>query len=134
MVRASLVIITALAIVGCDGDGRIPVTGRVHYPDGSPVVNGQVVVEYGDGTGAMGWIRPDGSFVLGTDSPDDGLPPGNHPVAIRNALSVPPPNWPEFKPYDPFPLVAGKYEDPKTSGISFHLPETTEWDIVVEKP
>ncbi len=89
-------------------------------------------MNYGNGLGATGWLREDGTFTLGTNKPGDGVPAGTHKVAIDNAVTPTPAG------YDPTfvakPLIHAKFNDPETSGLVFEVPAQREWLIVVEKP
>jgi hypothetical protein len=117
-----------LAAAGC-GSNLHPVKGRVHFADGSPLDTGRVVVDFGEAqSGAWGSIHPDGSFVIGTNSPSDGMLAGTYRVYISGAETLPGPGAPTR------PLVHERFTKPETSGLSFTVPDQTTWDIVVEKP
>lgn len=128
--------LVALALVflglGC-GRSMYPVKGRVHYPDGTPLDHGRVVIDTGnDMTGSWGLVRPDGTFEMGTHTTNDGVPAGSHRVFLQNAVTAPPPGFTgTFKPQ---PLVHPRYMSAENSGLRFEVPGQTEWDIVVEKP
>ncbi len=121
----------AIALTGC-AQSTFPVKGRVHYPDGSPVTHGRVVVESTGPAGSWGSIRPDGTFELGTFSANDGVPPGTYRVFLMSTETFPPPG--DTSNFVPKPLVDKKYASAETSGLSFEVPKTVEWDITVEKP
>ena len=74
-----------LTLTGC-GDGRIetyPVSGSVLFADGTPVRVGTVELESIEhGTSATGTIRQDGTFLLGTFTPDDGAASGSHRAIV----------------------------------------------------
>jgi hypothetical protein len=126
-----LILLAALA-AGC-GSGRYPITGRVSYPDGSPVEAGTVVAEAtvdGRLVGVQGNIGSDGSFRLGGDRPGDGAPPGQYralimPVALGDLeLSQ-----------GKTPSVDGKFASYQTSGITFEVkPESNVLNITVTRP
>ena len=122
-----------LTPAGC-GTKLHPVKGRVHFPDGSPLTVGRVVIDPGKATtGSWGLIRPDGTFTMGTHTTDDGVPAGTHRVSIENAMTFPPPGL-GGRPFTPQPLIHGRFTDPQRSGLTFEVPRETVWDIVVEKP
>src|SRR5262249_1392665 len=80
----ALLFLTALASAGC-GPGRYPVSGRVTYPDGSPVEAGTVIGEAtvnGKLVGVQGTIAKDGHFRWGTEKPGDGAFPGNYRIVV----------------------------------------------------
>jgi hypothetical protein len=121
-----------LGLPGC-GAKLHPVKGRVHFPDGSPLTLGRVVIDQGNAaTGSWGLIKPDGTFEMGTHTTSDGVPPGTHRVYIENAVTFPPPG--HRGPFTPKPLIHVRFTDPKRSGLTFEVPRQTVWDIVVEKP
>jgi len=70
---------------GC-GSGLAPIEGHVVWKDGSPakeLAGGQVVFEQAEKkTSSYGVIQADGSFRMTTVTPDDGVPTGQHTVAI----------------------------------------------------
>ncbi len=117
-----------LASLGCATELH-KVRGRVRFPDGTPLDTGRVVVDFGENpTGAWGSIRPDGTFEIGTNTPTDGMRAGTYRVYISGAETLPGPGAPAR------PLVHQRFTNPGESGISFSVPEQTEWDIVVERP
>lgn len=75
-----LIVLTCLSIVGC-GQSHPPVAkviGTVTY-QGKPAIGGRVLfLPDGGGKQGLGTIQPDGSFVLGTFSADDGALVGKH--------------------------------------------------------
>ncbi|MCA8998327.1 MAG: carboxypeptidase regulatory-like domain-containing protein [Planctomycetaceae bacterium] len=83
--RLLLVTWISLVAAGC-GPARVPtypVSGRVVFSDGEPVRTGTIELESEEfGTTATGTIREDGSFVLGTYTPDDGAAPGRHRAIV----------------------------------------------------
>lgn len=118
-----------VAMSGCGSRDLFPVSGHVRFPDGTPLKCGRVVVDSkGDPVGSWGLIHPDGSFRLGTRTPDDGVRAGEHRVVITNALEFAGPYAP------PKQLIDAKYGDPETSGFIFRVPDQVQWDLVVTKP
>src|SRR5262245_21733529 len=130
-VLAPLLLLAALG-AGC-GSGRYPVTGRVSYPDGTPVEAGTVVAEAtvdGKAVGVQGNIGKDGSFRMGADRPGDGALPGQYrvlvmPVALSDLeLSQ-----------GKAPAVDGKFASYQTSGLTFEIkPQRNVLDITVSRP
>jgi hypothetical protein len=116
-VFAGIVGIVFAAAIGCSG-GKHPVRGTVALEDGTPVTKGLVVLERSDGgppLTARGEISTNGSFVLGTDQPGDGVPAGRYKVLINSMDLSDTPD--EFKklPYDV------KYLKFETSGLEFDV-------------
>jgi hypothetical protein len=128
--------LSLLVIAGCGRRDLHPVSGTVRFPDGSPLTTGRVVVDYGLNSkfGGWGYIKPDGSFTLGSLTQTDGVRAGTVRVAITfayEAAGEPPADAgaAELKP-----LVHPRFEDPETSGLSFEIPRETSWEITVDPP
>jgi hypothetical protein len=124
-----LILITA---AGC-GNGRYTVTGKVTYPDGSPLTEGIVIGQMGEGLESVtvqGSVKPDGTFSWGTDVPGDGARPGLYRVAV-----VPRTLGDAELSQGMKPAVAGKYRNPNTSKISFEVkPGPNVLNITVTRP
>jgi hypothetical protein len=124
-------VLLAISAVGCGRSGMHPVKGSVRYPDGSPVTTGKVLIDSGSaGVGSWGSILPDGTFRMGTHAPTDGVPAGEHRVSIVSACIYPAPG----SSAEPTPLVHERYNDSKSSGLVFRVPDVTTWEIVVDPP
>lgn len=133
MTARFVVILLCFALAGC-GKPMYPVKGRVHYPDGSPVTHGRVVLEtQGFAGGVSGLIHPDGGFTLGTHTPDDGVPAGAYKVYFQNTDTFAPAG--HIGAFTPRPLIHPKYAKAETSGLTLTVPvpDGGEWDITVEK-
>jgi hypothetical protein len=121
------------AMIGCDS-GRVPVTGKVVYPDGTPVIEGTVI---GEGTvdgkpiGIQGVIRADGQFSLGTASDGDGVKPGNYRFVV-----MPPALGDSEIAEGKRPAVDGKYMNFESSKIVLEVVKAAknELNITVTKP
>jgi hypothetical protein len=132
--------LTALAVLavligtaGCS-NGRYTVTGRVTYPDGSPLTEGNVVGQMGEGVSSVtvqGAVRSDGSFSWGTERKGDGAKPGKYRVAV-----VPRTPGDLEMSQGMRPAVDSKYANPKTSGIEFEVTPSgpNELNITVTRP
>jgi hypothetical protein len=101
---------------GC-GSGMQPVRGKVTLPDGKPAAGSQVVFESdkeGKKISARGDVLEDGTFVMSTVNPGDGVPPGKYKVQVN-----PPPMVNAEGPYtSPF---NAKYSNFNTSGLEFEV-------------
>ena len=135
----------SLLLTGCGGGGYT-VTGKVTFPDGSPLERGRVVFDsgsqmfYGDidsdgnytmsgGTGAK--KIPAGTYavyLMGTVLPGDPTPAVIPTDADGNQMGPSPPEVPDI------PLVAAKYTRRDTSGLQCVVSGKTEFNISVEKP
>ena len=124
-------VVVAIAATGCGRSGIYPVKGSVRYPDGSPVTTGKVLIDSSSaGVGSWGSILPDGTFRMGTHSPTDGVPAGEHRVSIVSACIYPAPG----SSAEPTPLVHERFNDSQSSGLVFRVPDVTTWEIVVDPP
>ncbi len=71
-----------MALSGCGGRSMQPAGGRV-LVDGVPVKDGAVTFyPIEPGRAASASIMEDGTFVLSSDNPNDGLPEGEYKVTI----------------------------------------------------
>jgi hypothetical protein len=130
--RLALLAVALVTAAGCS-TGRYPVTGRVVYTDGSPLTEGTVVAEAGEGAEkvmAQGDVRPDGTFEWGTLRPGDGARPGRYRVAVLpRALGD------AEASSGVRPAVDGRFTHFETSGIVFDVKEgRNELPITVTKP
>ncbi len=130
---ATLAALAALvAAAGC-GSGRYSVSGRVTYEDGTPVTEGNVIGQMGEGAESVtvqGTIDSDGRFSWGTERPGDGAKPGKYVVAV-----IPRGLGDAEIAQGKLPAVDAKYANPKTSSIEFEVkPGSNELNIKVPKP
>lgn len=116
---------------GCGRRDRHYVTGKVRYPDGSPVTAGRLIVDYGPGAArqAGALIKSDGSFRIGEIKDGDGMPAGNVKVGVAAYTQIE-----KDGALQEVNLCDPKYFSPETSGLVFEVPKQLRWDIVVEKP
>jgi hypothetical protein len=129
----SLAVLTVLVgLTGC-GSGRSAVTGRVTYPDGSPLTEGNVIGQMGEGVGSVtvqGRVKPDGSFSWGTDREGDGAVPGKYRVAV-----IPRGLGDAERAQGKQPAVDPKFSNLQTSGIELEVKEgRNKLDITVTRP
>ncbi len=125
------------SIVGCFGSGDMPtyqVTGKVAFPDGSPLKGGWIIFNSVDhpGANARGTIsKEDGTFLMGTHVPDDGAVVGQHRVSIQAAR-------PEgFDPDNPAmrnapAIIDPRFTRPDTSGLQFEVTSDGENHFEIE--
>jgi len=134
-----------LAAVGCDGN--VKVTGKVTFPDGTPLSTGQVVFE-NEKHSAMGKLSEDGSYTLGTQKESNGIPKGKYRIAITGAVTygdAPTPSPASATgAYNPgansatlpasISLIHRNYRSTETSGLEVDVKGNMTHDITVEKP
>ena len=146
MKKKSLVFFVLLLIfVALAGCGDPKVTGKVTFPDGSPLTAGQVMFQ-SEGFIGSGNIQSDGTYSAGKLKDGDGLPPGKYQVFITGAVAYDESDLelqsaevvigqrPMFKTPIPTVLISSKYQAPKSSGLTVDVNGRTKYDITVEKP
>ena len=75
-------------VIGC-GD-KVPMRGKVTFSDDqSPLTVGMVSFT-SETVLARGQLKPDGTYVIGTDKENDGLPKGTYTVSISHAVETTP--------------------------------------------
>ena len=132
----SLVVWLAVFLIGCGDTDRLPtyeVTGRVAFPDGTPLKGGWIIFESPEhGLAARGVIDPDGMYRLGTYGQADGAVAGKQLVAITPATP---------DSYDPDrgraqSVIHRRFTHMDTSGLEFEvLPGGKNFfEITVESP
>ena len=124
---------TLALVAGC-GSGRVKISGRVVYDDGSPVEEGTVCGELEDADAkqmVQGEIDKDGSFSLGTTQPGDGAKPGKYKLIVLCRT----PGDAEAS-QGKKPAVDGKYARYNTSGLALDATEgpKTDVNLVVTRP
>lgn len=84
-IRSWFTVFVVATLMGC-GPAQVdtyPVKGTVKFSDGQPVRSGTVELQSLEhGTTATGSIRNDGTFELGTYTPDDGAAAGKHKAIV----------------------------------------------------
>ena len=133
------VLLLICCVAGCEV--RTPVSGKVTFPDGTPLTVGEVR-GYGDGTHIRANIGEDGSFNFYEVKPGDGVPAGKvYEITIVNAEEREP--HPVVQPGATaplpkiFPLVHHKFANAATSDLKLEVPKSNkpiEYNIEVTKP
>ena len=140
---SSLVVVTTISalmisVVGCGGKEHDthPVRGLVRFPDGKLLRNGSVEFEIArpdQPVTARGKIRPDGTFVLGTYTLDDGAYAGIHRAVVIAEQDIG--NGPERPGVIQGSPIDKKYRDFRKSGLEFEVkPGNNDIMIEVEYP
>lgn len=137
--------VSLILLIGCSNQVRV--SGKVTFDDGSPVTAGKVIFENDAFFQAVGQIKPDGTYRLGSYDLADGVPRGNYKVYITGAVSAEERSvstraqtgeksmgkssvsMPVFTK-----LIHSKYEKPETSGLTCDVKKSTIYDIKVERP
>ena len=126
-----IVVMTALLFVsGCGGN--VNLTGTVTFADdGSPLPKGQICFTT-PGFMARGEIKPDGTYVVGSITEKDGIPPGTYQVHIINSEKEVGTNREGLTLYED--VLDPKYTSANTSELSVVVDaKTKRYDISVER-
>jgi hypothetical protein len=113
-------------IIGC-GNGQISLRGKVTFSDdGSPVTKGTVLFVQGEFQ-ASGDIQPDGSYVVGSYTSKDGLPPGRYEVSVIGATET-------LQGETLRTIIDPKYETASTSGLTINVDSSTKnYDLKLDR-
>ena len=117
-----------LLIAGCGGPKLCPVKGKVVFPDGQPLMGGRVVFETTAVTppvSAQGEIQSDGTFVLGTYKPGDGVLKGKHRALVSPPL---PKNLERQGPS----VIHPRFRNFNSSGLEFNVSSTASNNFTIE--
>jgi hypothetical protein len=130
------VLLTALALAflgGC-GSRKHPVVGKVVFKDGKPLDGGMVVLSPLDPdnhVGARGYIKPNGTFELSSEKPQDGVREGRYQVLVK----PPSRGKGEDDPQSNLPVIDPRYTRFETSGLEVEVkPDKNEVTIEVDRP
>jgi hypothetical protein len=132
-----------LALSGC-GKG-FSVTGKVAFPDGTPLTTGYVCFENATMT-LTGTINSSGQYQMTGASPGEGVPAGEYQVYISGAVQ---PGNPNTGPVEldadgnalvktvdkpDIPLIDAKFTRKSSSGLQCEVKGKTTFNIEVTKP
>lgn len=128
------VLFVVVLLSGCGNDGirTYPVRGQVVFSDGRPVKFGRIEFYHPEhDLNSRGTIQPDGSFVLGTYSKEDGAPAGSHEVVISQLIMS---GQAGVLPHDHGRHIDARYSDYSTSGITLTVDasKSNEFKIEIE--
>lgn len=140
-----VVIAMVFCTAGCSKN--VQVSGKVTFPDGTPLTVGKVTFET-DKFVASGQLKADGTYRLGSLSERDGIPPGVYQVYIAGAMkqegtsnmSVPTASTSGTRTTTSMampvfvPAVAPKYTTASNSGITCDVKKSMTFDFEVEPP
>jgi hypothetical protein len=112
-------------LVGCSSGSLEPVSGKVVYPDGTPVPAGTITFNNSEKqVSATGVIAQDGTFTLNFGE-SEGAPAGEYKVVISGGGDS----------YDAKPTVASIYGDPINTPLRQTIVDgKNELEIKVERP
>ncbi|MDR1960151.1 MAG: hypothetical protein LBQ54_14090 [Planctomycetaceae bacterium] len=142
MMKRVFIIVTLFVSIACIGcSNNVPFGGRITFEDnGEPLPEGTIGFVSGTNQ-ARGDIDKDGKYTLGFEAEGNGLPKGEYKVYIQ-AVQVelqtgPDKNGdgdPDIIGRKETPLIAKKYANPDTSGLTVTVDgKTNVFDIKVER-
>jgi hypothetical protein len=124
-------LILFITFLGC-GTNNVKISGTVTFSDdGSPVTAGEVWFDDGIRT-ARGIIQEDGTFVMGFERENNGVPRGTYQVSIVRAIKLLP-NPDDIYPTPSEELIDEKYSDKNTSGLSIVVDGSQQYNITVDR-
>ena len=118
-----------IVAVGCGG-GSVVIKGTAKMADGATVDRGMVIF-VGEKEQFSADIQSNGTFSPGRLRDGDGIPPGVYQISLSGIVREEP------NPADPerplgIPLIASKYGDHRTSGLSIDTSQTKTLDLVLD--
>ena len=134
-----LLSVSVSATIGCSN--KVPMRGKVTFSDDqSPLTVGTVEFQ-SDTVLARGDLKPDGTYVMGTEKLTDGIPKGTYRVTINNTMRMFTPDG-EIMTGPPSAMgVGGRGGVVMRSFIAPMEPKTVvvdgkqrEYNIVVDRP
>ena len=134
------ILLAAVCFCGCSSNAHVPLSGRITFEDnGEPLTTGSIAFVKGTDQ-ARSEIDSDGRYTLGFLGASDGLPKGEYKIyiqAVHTEYVYGRPNADgEAEVIDRIetPLIASKYRDPATSGLTFTADgKSRTFDIKVER-
>jgi hypothetical protein len=126
------VLLLLLALSGCGN--KVKLGGTVVYSDGKPLTCGTIYFSNPNYL-ARAFIRPDGSYNVGSLSAKDGLPPGKYKVFITGATKTEPNTDPINSMGEKITLlIAPKFTSEETTPLEIEVPGEKVFQIIVERP
>lgn len=125
LLNAARLAVLGLLLAGCGKNNLGQVTGTVTV-GGKPITGGTIMFYPFGGPGAVGEIKPDGTYTLTTFRPGDGAAIGQHKVAIH-ATRIGPSSIMEAKSIEDELRTPGQ-----TAGGKMLVPGKVTW-LVPEK-
>ena len=128
--KIKLIAVLAFVVFLAGCGNKVQFSGKVEFTDGTPVGLGTVYFEK-ENFVARGTINPDGSYVLGSQGPKDGIPPGQYKVYIKDVVNKEAKN--PLGMVTSVSLIDQKYSSPETSGLSVEIPAERTLNIKLER-
>jgi len=130
--KNNLFVATLFMLSLCIGCGKyVGVSGKVTFPDGSPLTGGEVCFT-DDVFAGRATVQRDGTYRMGREKDGDGIPKGTYKVYLSNGVSYEP--SPDGGPPISTLLVDKKFLTADTSGLTCTVDGKTVFNFTVEKP
>ena len=131
-----VLVLVAAVFTGCGGGG-IQLRGTVTFSeDGTPVDTGTVCFVSNSGSMSRGELNSNGTYLVSTNKPGDGILPGTYTVYLINTEKteqVPVGREGDFTDRT-IQTVDGKYTSPTKSGMTCTVDRSTKtFDFKVER-
>ena len=131
----AVAVLGCVVIAGCKSELElVPVHGQISYK-GEPLEFGSVMLQpEGNGPLARATIEPDGTFVLGTESQDDGVRPGRCRVRVTSfeAQKSGPANYQDREMSLGRSMIPKKYQSFGTSDLTIEVSPGMKLPVVIE--
>lgn len=128
---SSLMMVFLFFCIGC-GNGNLQISGKVTYPDGSPMEKGTICFDDGKSC-ATAELKSDGTFRLGSLKANDGIPKGTYSVYFTGTRA--PGTDPKSGKSGVIERIAPKFKSSTTSGLKYEVKGSdSKVDFTVEYP
>jgi hypothetical protein len=125
-------VLVCLAIAGC-GKGGAKVTGKVSFPDGSPLTKGEVIFQ-NDTAQYAGAINADGTYIMNGAVQGSGIPNGTYTVYVTGTTVVTATSPDPTLASAPKELVAAEFTSKSKSSLTCEVKGSMTHDIEVKAP
>jgi hypothetical protein len=125
-----LMLFVLVFFIGCSKGNSV--TGKVTFPDGSPLTRGEVIFSTPSFV-AAGMIQSDGTYSIRANNMKEGIPSGTYSVTVKAYEDIqenPDGIMENLKPAKS--LIDTKYASSATSGLTCEVKGTMTFDINVE--
>lgn len=137
-----IMLLVLVVMSGCSG--KCKVSGKVTYPDGTPLKVGIIIFEDGVSQ-ARGNIDENGNYKVSSVGKNDGIKPGTYNVYITQASGFDTSGMESIESKEgqtnvamqiatPIKYIDSKFDTPATSGLKVEVKGKTVYDITVYKP
>lgn len=126
-----LLLIATVFFAGCSGGNEV--TGKVAFPDGSPLTQGEVIFQ-NDQFQYNGRIQQDGTYKMVGNKDAKGIPSGKYTVYLSGTTKSDSKALDPVNAAPPKPLVADEFTARSRSPLTCDVSGSTVFDIQVKAP